>query len=329
MDRRKLTPQDYTVGWISPLEVEQTAALLMIDEEHERLPQPAADPTVYHLGSIAGHNVVIAGLPATGNTSAATVVTHMRRSFPNLKFGLLVGIGGGVPTESDQGKIRLGDVIVSKPSGPHSGAVQYDHGKAEAGQFVRTGFLMPPPAALLNAAQMLAAKRATLMADPIKANLKRIDTTRPQLLRYGYPGICQDILHSADCIPDLAATSSQGCNCYHNKALVIQGSHLFTGGVDRDQSREEAFIFVHRGTIASGEMVIKNGLLRDYLAQQHDIYCFETEAAGAMTDFPWLVIRGVSDYCDMHKNNLWHGYAAAVAAAYARELFSYMPISLA
>ena len=123
MERKKLTPQDYTVGWISPLEVEQTPALLMIDEEHERLPQPAADPTVYHLGSIAGHNVVIAGLPATGNTSAATVATHMRRSFPNLKFGLLVGIGGGVPTKSDQGQIRLGDVIVSKPSGPHSGAV--------------------------------------------------------------------------------------------------------------------------------------------------------------------------------------------------------------
>ena len=187
---------------------------------------------------------------------------------------------------------------------------------------------MPPPAALLNAAQMLAAKRATLIADPIKANLKRINTTRPQLLRYRYPGICEDILHSVDCISDPTAAPSQGCKCYHNQALVIQGSQLYPGGADRDQSSEESFIFVHRGTIASGEMVIKNGLLRDYLAQQHDVYCFETEAAGAMTDFPWLVIRGVSDYCDMHKNDLWHGYASAVAAAYARELFFYMPISI-
>jgi hypothetical protein len=34
----------------------------------------------------------------------------------------------------------------------------------------------------------------------------------------------------------------------------------------------------------------------------------------------------VSDYCDSHKNDKWHGYAAATAAAYARELFKYMPV---
>ncbi|OLN92294.1 Kinesin light chain 1 [Colletotrichum chlorophyti] len=50
------------------------------------------------------------------------------------------------------------------------------------------------------------------------------------------------------------------------------------------------------------------------------------EAAGAIADFPCLVVRGISDYCDSHKNDQWHGYAAAVAAAYARQLFFYMPI---
>src|SRR5579859_5584503 len=59
---KKLTHGDYTVGWICPLEVEQIAALEMLDEEHERLPQASSDHNVYNLGSIAGHNVVIAGL---------------------------------------------------------------------------------------------------------------------------------------------------------------------------------------------------------------------------------------------------------------------------
>jgi hypothetical protein len=36
----------------------------------------------------------------------------MLRSFPNIKIGLMVGIGGGVPTKHD---IRLGDIIVSSP----------------------------------------------------------------------------------------------------------------------------------------------------------------------------------------------------------------------
>ncbi|KAL2802868.1 nucleoside phosphorylase domain-containing protein [Aspergillus granulosus] len=327
MGTKKLTAQQYTVGWISPLEIEQTVALLMVDEEHERLPQAAEDPTVYHLGRIGHHNVVIAGLPNTGNTSAASMVTHMRRSFPNLRFGILVGIGGGVPGPREKKEdIRLGDVVVSEPSGSHSGAVQYDRGKAEAWEFVRTGYLTPPPLALLNAARTLSVKRTLCQTDPIKRHLKKIDTTRRQLRQYQYPGIGQDILHSASCIPDKAM---QGCECTRSHGLTIQDTQSLHDILDRDQSKEEAFITIHRGTIASGEMVIKNGLLRDYLAKQHDVYCFETEAAGALNDFPCLVIRGISDYCDAYKNNSWDGYAAAVAAAYARELFDHMPINIA
>ncbi|CAH0049035.1 unnamed protein product [Clonostachys solani] len=67
-------------------------------------------------------------------------------------YCLLVGIGGGVPVETDEGMVRLGHVVVSKPTGEHSGAIQYDHGKANRGHLERTGSLMPPLAALLNAA---------------------------------------------------------------------------------------------------------------------------------------------------------------------------------
>jgi hypothetical protein len=63
MPTKELSHEDYTVGWICPLEVEQIAAMEMLDEEHERLPQQTADHNVYNLGSIGGHNVVIAGLP--------------------------------------------------------------------------------------------------------------------------------------------------------------------------------------------------------------------------------------------------------------------------
>lgn len=85
-------------------------------------------------------------------------------------------------------------------------------------------------------------------------------------------------------------------------------------------------IVVHRGTIASGELMVKDGVMRDHLAQEHGILCFEMEAAGALADFPGLAIRGVSNYCDSHKNDDWHGYAAAAAAAYARQLLFHLPI---
>src|SRR4051794_37065072 len=82
VSRRKLRHEDYTVGWICPLEEEQTAALLMLGEEHERLSQSPVDHNIHTLGSIGGHNVVIAGLPEKGNNHAATVVTQMRNTFP-------------------------------------------------------------------------------------------------------------------------------------------------------------------------------------------------------------------------------------------------------
>jgi hypothetical protein len=44
------------------------------------------------------------------------------------------------------------------------------------------------------------------------------------------------------------------------------------------------------------------------------------EAAGLMDNFPCLVIRGICDYSDTHKKKNWQPYAAATAAAYAKEL---------
>lgn len=317
----RLKHEDYTVGWICPLEVEQIVAIEMLDEEHEQLPQPANDHNVYTLGSINGHNVVIAGLPSAGNNSAATVVTQMRNTFPELRFGLLVGIGGGVPTSTDSGPIRLGHVVVSKPSGEHSGAVQYDHGKAEAGQFRRTGFLAPPPTVLLSAAQQLAVGRARLRMDPLLAHLSRIDTTIRGLKRYKYPGADKDYLYRADYIHPEPKVSCQKCGCDPSQRIDRK-----TDDSDEEDEDDEQEIVVHRGTIAAGELVVKDGLLRDKLADQYGILCFEMEAAGALADFPCLVIRGISDYSDSHKNDKWHGYAAATAAAYARQLFFHMPV---
>jgi hypothetical protein len=55
------------------------------------------------------------------------------------------------------------------------------------------------------------------------------------------------------------------------------------------------------------------------------ILCVEMEAAGLMDEFPCLVIRGICDYADSHKNKRWQPYAAATAAAYAKELLSIIP----
>src|SRR3569833_2429126 len=162
----RFTHGDYTVGWICALpETELVAAGAMLDEEHPVL--AAADPrdtNSYLLGRIGTHNVVIACLPAeeTGNVNAATITNNIVRSFKAVRFGLMVGIGGGAPyygaeddsDEPDESKsdedseedsedmrdISLGDVVISLHSKSSEAVVQYDLGGAgqEKG-FVHTG----------------------------------------------------------------------------------------------------------------------------------------------------------------------------------------------
>jgi hypothetical protein len=82
---------------------------------------------------------------------------------------------------------------------------------------------------------------------------------------------------------------------------------------------------IHYGLIASGNQVMRHGSTRDRLRKERDVLCFEMEAAGLMDRFPCLVIRGICDYADSHKNKRWQPYAAATAAAYAKELLYFIP----
>jgi nucleoside phosphorylase len=110
--------EQYTVGWVCALPTEASAAQAMLDETYSALPsRNAHDSNVYSFGSVCNHKVVIALLPSGvyGTTSAATTGKEILLSFPNIRFGLLVGVGGGVPSEEND--IRLGDVVVSKPDG--------------------------------------------------------------------------------------------------------------------------------------------------------------------------------------------------------------------
>ncbi|KAJ5737403.1 uncharacterized protein N7483_002528 [Penicillium malachiteum] len=95
---------------------------------------------------------------------------------------------------------------------------------------------------------------------------------------------------------------------------------------DTRDKREDEDPQTHYGIIASGNKVIKHGRTREQLHLETGALCFEMEAAGLMLDFPCVVIRGVCDYADSHKNKEWQGYAALAAAAYTKELLGYVPV---
>src|SRR6202041_100799 len=87
-----------------------------------------------------------------------------------------------------------------------------------------------------------------------------------------------------------------------------------------ERAEDEDNPAIHYGLIASANQVMTDALIRDTLAAEKDVLCFEMEAAGLMNHFPCLVIRGICDYSDSHKNKEWQGYAAMAAAAYTKDL---------
>ncbi|KAL8364548.1 hypothetical protein RB595_003704 [Gaeumannomyces hyphopodioides] len=303
----------YTVGWICALSVEFGASQAFLDEEHAP-PQTKAqhDDNAYVLGSIAGHNVVMAALPAGeyGTASAAGVAKDMLRTFPDIRFGLMVGIGGGAP--SPKHDVRLGDVVVSRPGSSHGGVVQYDFGKRVQGQgFQKTGSLSPPPRILLNALQLLETKHDR-EGNGLETRTREIFAKYPKLRKkYSRPSPDSDRLYDSEVMHPKDAPSDGPCSQVCLEGLVKRPA--------RDEDEDPSSI--HYGLIASGNSLIKDAKNRNMFAETEGVLCFEMEAAGLMnTGFKCLVIRGICDYSDTHKNMDWQGYASLVAAAYAAEL---------
>ncbi|THZ58007.1 TPR-like protein [Aureobasidium pullulans] len=298
---------NYKVGWITALPIEAAAARAMLDEIHPSLQTPYHDSNVYTFGQAnttdkagAGtHNVVVAsGRP--GKANAATVANDMRRTFPWLRIGLMVGIAGGV--WSPETDVRLGDVVVGIHLTGEAGIIQYDYGKSiQDKAFVKTGAMNKAPGILLNAVAAVQAKH--LFYDlPDTGYISNLG--REYAKRFARRPIEDRLFHAS------YVHQTGSCEQCDRKQLR-----------DRPQRDDSLLPRVHYGAIASGDRVVRDAVFAEEIRKTYGVLCFEMEAAG-LDGFPSLTIRGVSDYCDTHKNDDWHQYAAISAAAYAKELLS-------
>lgn len=295
----------YTVGILCALPKELRAILMVFDDIYKSPTMIDDDPRHYAYGRIGQHHVVATCLPTGeyGTNSAANSAANMKRSFRSVRFCLLVGIGGGVP--SAQNDIRLGDVVVGVPTGRLPGIVQYDMGKSvKGGEFQITGSLDRPPRRLTTAISSLRAD-TSLPAFPLTSLLEGMAAINPE---YEHPGQIHDQLFSNSCSKCAVGDSCPGATTHVTSRAL------------RPQDHPE----IHYGTIASGNRVIKDAHERDSLAKADDILCFEMEAAGVVNTIRCLVIRGICDYADCRKNKRWQEYASATAAAYTKLLLRYV-----
>ncbi|KAF4447230.1 hypothetical protein F53441_9217 [Fusarium austroafricanum] len=223
--------------------------------------------------------------------------------------------------------VRLGDVVVSTASGTFPGVVKWDSGKVRRkGNFERTGSLNNPPQSLLtalsklNTAHDLCGSKIPDYLEELKQRWPRLatkslrsDSLKDILFRANYNHVLKPVQDDEE---DGEEEDEEEESCHYcDKAMTVK--------------RKPREMQIHYGLIASGDKLITDATSRNKLNKDlgGHVLCIEMEAAGLMNQFPCLVIRGICDYADSHKNKDWQEHAAIVAAAFAKELLQYVQCS--
>ncbi|KAF5482737.1 hypothetical protein CGCF413_v015564 [Colletotrichum fructicola] len=330
---------DFKIAIICALPREFDAVALLFDrfwdEDGHKLGRAAGDTNHYTTGRIGAHDVVLVVLPNMGKAGAAAAAASFRLSYNNLKLALLVGICGGVPKIAGN-EALLGDVVISET------VVQYDFGRQYAEKFVRKdtvednlGRANKDIRGLIKALETARGRRRLedKAAEHLEA-LQRIAKGERGSANYQYPGVSEDKLFASDYdhkhqgLCDLCTSESEtycdkaakaSCaelGCDERKLVVRKRLQARQDMTEHDAQRPGVFI----GRIASGDGVEKSGKHRDEIAQAEEVIAFEMEGAGVWDEIPSIIVKGICDYADSHKNKKWQDFAAATAASVAKAL---------
>jgi tetratricopeptide (TPR) repeat protein len=347
--------EDFEIAIICALPLEFSAVSLIFDQfwdkQGDRYGKAAGDTNSYRTGRIGKYNVVLALLPHMGKGNAAAAITSLRSSYTRLHLALLVGICGGVPRTGSGDEILLGDVIISRT------VVQYDFGRQYPDRFVRKGTLDDNLAKPNKDIRSLLAlledafvkedleERTAFFLDKLQEtnsqSTARNASRRKRQAKYGYPGAAEDKLFQPDyrhkhhilptCICKQchersdpvcdevldASCDDLGCD---ERFLVLREGLAGKRGLEQDSDKAAQAPAIFIGRVASGDMVMKSGEDRDRIAEKEGVIAFEMEGAGIWEEVPCLVVKGVCDYSDCHKNKKWQNFAAATAASAAKAI---------
>lgn len=302
----------YTVGFLCALDKELQAVRATFDERLDDLdvPRHGRHPHIYDsyiCGRIGPHYVIATCLRSDdiGTTPASVAAGRMNDAFPNLLQRFLVGIAGGVPDSRHD--IRLGDVVIATK------IVKYDTGKwIGPGELKQTSYPYEP-SKILHSALLKFNHSDDDHGRILDEHLSTMKEKQPRSrAMWTYPGKEQDVLFSPK-YSHVQGPSNDECQ------LCDQSM------IERRAPRESPFPRVFSGLVASADQVMRDALPRDQLKEiWSEVLAFEMEAGG-LKEYDFIVVRGVCDYADSHKNKKWQDYAAATAAACAKELLSLFP----
>ncbi|RLM00334.1 hypothetical protein CFD26_108105 [Aspergillus turcosus] len=333
---RPLSRKDFEIAIICALPLETNAVLYSLDEIWHDAPhhygRAAGDMTNYAFGRSGGHAVVVVPLHRIGKVEASSAARSLKMSFTSVKLALLVGICGAVPRKSDGTEILLGDVIISEI------LVELDYGRLYPSGFRRrkdTILDVPgrPNEEILGLLHSL--KTPLLLEEVHKGMIQHLRALlQHEKVRTSYPAASEDKLFESDYIHKHHSGCSE-CNMFEisgsvcdaaltascdklgcNESRLVPRSRLSATGANNTTPTH----LIHFGSIGTADTVMKSAKHRDEYAESELVIAFEMEGAGLWDKFNCLIIKGVCDYADSHKNKIWQDYAAAVAASVAKEV---------
>ncbi|KAK6515778.1 hypothetical protein TWF281_004368 [Arthrobotrys megalospora] len=341
---RPTSRSDFEIAIICALPLEYDAVSLLIDEywddDGDQYGRADGDQNTYTTGRIGRHNIVLALLPNIGKSNAARVATSFRTSYNRLQLALLVGICGGMPADKDGNEILLGDVVIS------ASIFEYDLGRRFPNEF--------RPRNTTEGCNAKASPDIVGFINTLKTHLnsQRLHSRtsdhlvtlqiKSQSSKYDYPGISEDRLYR----PDYRHKHHAYFNCSVCNRCIEKSHHVCQAALEswctqlrcdesqlvvrrRAEAKEAASgeptselqkPLIHFGLIASGDTVMKSGEDRDAIALERNIIAFEMEGAGILDNLSCIVVKGVCDYADSHKNKIWQDFAAATAASVMKAL---------
>lgn len=312
-----------------PLEAEYVQSVFdkCWDHEGKQYGKALGDKNAYTTGLIGKHNVVLAHMPNMGGNSASAVAANIVTSFPAIQLGLVVGICGAVPFSTAGEDIILGDIIIS------TAVMQYDFGRQYRDGFDRKKEVED---SLGRANREIRAVIAKLKTRPNRKRLENqlrniLMTLQDQVPEAKYPGMNRDRLYEGSYLHE-HRTSGKSCAECENEIgscpkscddLGCDKTRLVTRERLRHLKSDNTLVpatsvanpSVHFGRFGSANTVMKSSSHRDRIAEEDGVTAFEMAGAGVWDELPTIVIKGVCDYADSHKNEQWQEYAAATAAA--------------
>ena len=329
--RQPADRESFHVALICALPLEADAVALLFDPRDrggDPYGRTGGDTNSYITGRFGGHNVVLVVLPGMGTTDAAVATASLRSSYPRLKLALLVGICGGVP-KVDGYDVFLGDVVVSRS------IIRYDYGRQYPGRFVikdsvedRLGRPNTEIRSLLAGFQTeLVRERLQGKATEYLKQLQTAAIQKDRRTKYQNPGPAEDRLylpqyahrHRKSCDVCLAGTSF--CEAASKASCEDLGCDKNASETRRKRTQDDGYqTQILIGRVGSGNAVMKSGVDRNRIAAEHGLIGFEMEGAGTWDQVPCIVVKGVCDYADSHKDKKWQPFAAATAASVAKAM---------